>query len=313
VQCLAPEAIPLPTASLQTPSTEALAWLNQPPTWAADLQTRPLSQVLSWEQISLLLSQPEFVTALYQYQQQLQQAGTAQPEPASATTERRAALLLQLGQTWQALQQNLQQNLQKAVASTQQALQQVQQNWLPLLDVSFTNLDLAPAGLRSWHDATITTPVAELERLLRKLRASGLTMTPNIRAGYQDVALADVNLRLYAATWPMPNAPEVKATPAEWGRLLIVSRLTNPPGQATHQSALEDLPGGLTLQVFNPAAGDVPGEDPVVEHQIAPDAPEPYLYVYFLAACAEDLAIRLSLADGTTLQVPPLALEVHAL
>jgi hypothetical protein len=301
LQCLHPNAIRLPAPAekqIAQPTIQLQTWLQQMPTWAPQLRSQPLWQILTWEQGALLFNQPELLTALYDYQAQFQ----TQAVPTNS-------LLNQLSQKWQRLTQAALKQWQTTTTATQSVLQQGL-DWLLLPD-----LELMPAGLRSWQDATVKTPVAELERLLRKLQANGLTTTPKLTAAYQDITLAAESLRLYAATWPIlstgansatPNAPPNPAAdraPAEWGRLLIVSR-------ASTQPLPRHLPGGLKLEVFNQSTET---NELVVSHQIAADAPEPYLYVYFLATWSEQITVQLSLADGTCLDVPPLVTGVDAL
>jgi len=78
------------------------------------------------------------------------------------------------------------------------------------------------------------SPLEELNSLMLQLERQGTRIAPEARGAYQDLALAETMLHLYAVTWAQCDPQQLP----EWKLLLV-------PGTPDGSS----LPDGTTLRV----------------------------------------------------------------
>jgi hypothetical protein len=189
--CLAPTAIALPTISInqQQALLQARQELLQILPHLRD-PDRPLYQVLSWEQASIVLTQPALLKWIYR---------------------------LQSGESYQSLVQHLQTTLQLL---TQSALN---------LAVWFQNQVDAIARQDDWVLLPFLTPamvgmrsIDDIEQICQQLQQQGIMIPLEARRGYRDLMFANHQLRLYVLTWRQKLQDSSEKSP-DWTFLAILS------------------------------------------------------------------------------------------
>ncbi|MDP8964736.1 MAG: DUF1822 family protein [Cyanobacteriota bacterium] len=185
---------------------------------------RQLWEVLTWEQGTAVLTNPELLNWVYQLQR---------GEITSASSQI-------------SLQQHLSDILQLL---TQPAVNVGRWLWNELdelaQEVSWVLLpSLAPA-------AAMRSPVEEFEAIVTQLRQAGVEIPTQARGAYRDLQLAGMPLRLYAVTWPV-----LSESIPEWTLLLVLGATPGtslPPGLRLRVS---DQTGVLVEQVLDTQASD---------------------------------------------------------
>ncbi|NEQ98688.1 MAG: DUF1822 family protein [Cyanothece sp. SIO2G6] len=127
------------------------------------------------------------------------------------------------------------------------------------------------------------SPTQELEAILQDVAPQGLTVPPNARAAFTEVAIASVLLHLYALTWSVPetNTPE-------WSLLVF---LGPAPGST--------LPSGLQLRIRDAAAV-------LVNEQFDASTDITYLYGQVLGGWDEPFTVEIIPPQATEpLTLPP--------
>ncbi len=187
LNCLEPVAIPLPAIptnrveNLELIKEELIKRLPQ-------LQTKELWEVLTWEQATAVLINPELIDWIYNLQ--------TQEETLSTTS----------------LQKHLSDIFQLI---TQPAINVGRWLWdeLDILAEQTWNLlpNIAPQPV-------MRTPVEEFTVISSQLQQKGLEIPVQARGAFQNLSLAGVPLRLYAVTWHLLSESE----PNSWSLLLIL-------------------------------------------------------------------------------------------
>lgn len=151
-------------------------------------------------------------------------------------------------------------------------------------ELSWTVLTpLEPAGAMRGEDTGMRSPDTAFTTILTSLERSGRAVPRNIQGMYRDWTFANYPLRLYVATAPV-NAQD---KPPEWSLLTILTM----QNQA-------NLPSGIRVQVSV-------GQTLVGEQVLSDSTPANYLYLTAIGTLEEQLTITISLADGTSLTLPP--------
>jgi hypothetical protein len=207
-RCLEPTDIPLPIIPNRTQGLTAVkAELQQ---ILPNLQSMmPLSQQLTWEQATMVLTQPELLQWVYQIQTM------ETPNPSILSQLRH-----HLSDVFQLL-------TQPSLNVGNWLSQQWDQMATELSWVLMPNLSLSPATAMRSGGENLTT-------LLQELQQAGVEIPTQVGGAYQDLQVDNTPLRLYTLTWSL-DAPE---TAPEWMLLLI---LGTPNG--------ENLPSGVKLRV----------------------------------------------------------------
>jgi hypothetical protein len=124
------------------------------------------------------------------------------------------------------------------------------------------------------------SPVEEFNTLFTGLIQQGTINPPmGTRGAYQNFELAGVPLRLYAATWAIPNT-------ADWTLLLILGAQAN-----------QLLPIGTRLQVRD--------ESQVLEEPVLGDRSQDYLFAQVIGTGAECFWVTVTFSNGASLTLPP--------
>ena len=225
LRCLEPMAMSLPssqsdrTMQLSQIRSELEGLLPQ-----LESPERQLWEVLTWEQGTAVLTNPELLNWVYQLQR---------GEITSASSQI-------------SLQQHLSDILQLL---TQPAVNVGRWLWNELdelaQEVSWVLLpSLAPA-------AAMRSPVEEFEAIVTQLGQAGVEIPTQARGAYRDLQLAGMPLRLYAVTWPV-----LSESIPEWTLLLVLGATPGtslPPGLRLRVS---DQTGVLVEQVLDTQASD---------------------------------------------------------
>lgn len=185
---------------------------------------RQLWEVLTWEQGTVVLTNPELLNWVYQLQR---------GEITSASSQI-------------SLRQHLSDILQLL---TQPAVNVGRWLWNELdefaQELSWVLLpSLAPT-------AAMRSPVEEFEAIVTQLGQTGVEVPPQARGAYRDLQLAGMPLRLYAVTWPV-----LSESIPEWTLLLVLGATPGtslPPGLRLRVS---DQTGILVEQVLDAQASD---------------------------------------------------------
>jgi Protein of unknown function (DUF1822) len=127
----------------------------------------------------------------------------------------------------------------------------------------------------------------EFSNLLTELTRQSIPLSTEMRIRCQDLQLGDRVLQIYVAVAAI--APEWAMTPTEWSLLLI---LRSPAG--------EPLPEGLQFQVRDL-------QETLVQQTVQAQQTLDYLYANLIAACDEQFIVTVTLADQTSLTLPPIA------
>ncbi|MGE5655742.1 MAG: DUF1822 family protein [Actinomycetota bacterium] len=212
LRCLEPQAMLLPAApnrsiNLSTMQTELATLLPQ-------LQSKPIWQVLTWEQGEIVLTTPELVNWLYQFQRQ------ETPEANQKSSRYLSDLLALLTQPAIDVGRWLRDELDELAQ-----------------DLSWVLLPtLAPAAWRR-------SPANGWEDMLRELQQRGVEIPLSARGAYRDLQGAGVSLRLYAFTWSV-----LEASSAEWKLLLVLGTPSQTPLPTGVRLRVSDRAGILTEQ-----------------------------------------------------------------
>lgn len=126
----------------------------------------------------------------------------------------------------------------------------------------------------------VRSPVEEFNTLFTGLIQQGTINPPmGTRGAYQNFELSGVPLRLYAATWAIPNT-------ADWTLLLILGAQVN-----------QALPVGTRLQVRD--------ESQVLEEPVLADQSQDYLFAQVIGTGAECFWVTVTFSNGASLTLPP--------
>jgi hypothetical protein len=139
-------------------------------------------------------------------------------------------------------------------------------------------------ALRSGRSAISSSPAETIEAILEELRQTGMEIPAQVRAAYQDLQLAGTALRLSAAVWPI----QALDSPPEWSLLVLLG----VPSETR-------LPQNLKLQISD--------QSTVLVERVVTVDDEAYLYACVIGTADEQFSITLSLANGASLTLPPLA------
>ncbi|MEB3215856.1 MAG: DUF1822 family protein [Nostocales cyanobacterium 94392] len=250
LRCLEPVAIPLPAiptnrvGNLELAKNELIKILPQ-------LKTKELWEVLTWEQATVLLTNSELINWLYK----LQQTETLQET---------------------SLQQHLS-DIFKLI--TQPAINVGRWLWDELDTLAEQSWNLLP---NITPQPVMRSPVEEFTVISSQLQQQGLEIPVQARGAYQDLSLAGVPLRLYAATWYLLSESE----PNSWTLLLILGT-----------PALESLPYNLKLRV-----SDQTGI--LVEQKVNSELGNTYLFTRVVGNFDEKFLVSVSLGDGVEVTLP---------
>lgn len=128
-------------------------------------------------------------------------------------------------------------------------------------------------------------PTEELQGIIQQLTNTGIEIPTTARGAYQELIIADSAVRLYALTWPFLS-PE---NTTEWTLVLVIGP---QPGR--------NLPPGIRLRVSDQSGI-------LVQRRHNPNSLDPYLYVVIAGRWDEKFLATITLANGTTLTLPPFA------
>jgi hypothetical protein len=143
------------------------------------------------------------------------------------------------------------------------------------------------SGLRSSGATLKRSPLSELETILTAIERTGMRLSSNARAAYQDFNLGEYPLRLYAVI-----GSEVSTDGAiAWSLLAILGKATD-----------RDLPVDLILRI-----SDITGV--LVERQL--EAQGAYLFAEVEGSPDERFLVTAALADGPTRSLPPFAFQAE--
>lgn len=190
LRCLEPSAIELPAI----PSDRAATWIAQQAELSArfpQLQTRELPwwQIFTWEQATVLLTQPQAIESLAQLQ-----SGTLS--------------LMALGDRLAEIGQRL------ALPAIDAA------RWLrDELDRCAQEVGLMLLPTLTPATSALRCTTEELDTILVQLERMGMSIEPQARGVYQNLRLADIPMRLYVVTWEILTDLDAP----EWSLLLILS------------------------------------------------------------------------------------------
>ncbi len=129
------------------------------------------------------------------------------------------------------------------------------------------------------------SPTEALLDILLSLARSGLEFPPNTNTLYQDLQLADLPLRVYSLTAPLPETDE-------WSLCVILSRSDGLPLATGTQVQISDglaIVAARTLELRDRAN---------------------FLYAQVAGNLDEQLLVSVVLADGVALQLPPFTFHV---
>lgn len=141
---------------------------------------------------------------------------------------------------------------------------------------------LAPAtAMRS-----MSTPVEQLEDILRQLQPTGVTIPPTARGAYTNLQTMGLPFRLYALTWTL-----VEPHPPEWTLFLF---LGPAPG--------EQLPPGTRLIVRDATSV-------LAEQTLRQGNEGGFLYAQAIGTWNEAFTATVELPNGNTLNWPPFVFQ----
>jgi hypothetical protein len=221
LHCLKPEAINLPAipqhraqnlAIMQTKLTALLPQLKSP--------ERELWEVLTWEQATTVLTNPDLLSWIYNCQTQAQ----------DSTFKTNLKDLFQLC-TQPALNVGL---------WLWDELDELAQEFSWKLLPSFT-----PA-------VTMRSPIEEFQAIIHQLQHQGLEIPSQARGAYQDLLLAGISLRLYAVTWHLLSEHDSHL----WTLLLILGTTAQDTLPNHLKLRVSDQSSVLLEQGINKERGD---------------------------------------------------------
>ncbi len=283
LRALEPTAIPLPAissnrreklAAMEGELVKLLPLLRSPET--------ELWQVLSWEQVTAVLTNFELVDWIYNLQIQTQNNQTQNNQTQNHQTQNYQT------QNHQIYNLELNTSLRDLIKLlVQPAINVGRWLWDELDEVG---QELSWTLLPSFASATaFRSPLEEFEAIKLQLEANGVEISSVARSGYHDFVLAGIPLRLYAVTWNSSTENE----PNSWSLLLILGA-----------PVPDTLPENLKLQV-----SDQTGI--LVEQRVNPEQVDSYLYTCVAGNWNEKFIVTASLADGVEVTLPPFAFDIN--
>jgi hypothetical protein len=169
----------LSVAQLQARLTTHHAQLQDP--------TCVLNQVLTWEEVATLLSEPDLARRIYEIQNpkskivRLRHSASAQSSRAHAEVQNSPPVPINVGLWFRDRLDSIAQEL-------------------------------------AWVLMPVFTPVPALRSIGADLQDLGIQIPANARGAYRNMQLADILLRLYAITWLLPTDAEIP----EWSLLVVL-------------------------------------------------------------------------------------------
>ncbi|MBF2015300.1 MAG: DUF1822 family protein [Rivularia sp. T60_A2020_040] len=251
LRCLEPSAIPLPIIptnrahELELIQQELIRKLPQ-------LKVKELWEVLTWEQATAVLTTPELIDWVYNLQTQIE-------------TLKETSLQQHLSDIFQLI--------------TQPAINVGRWLWDELDDLAEQTWNLLP---NIAPQPVMRSPVEEFTVISSQLQQQGLEIPVQARGAYQDLSLAGVPLRLYAATWYLLSESE----PNSWTLLLILGT-----------PALASLPYNLKLRVSDQSGI-------LVEQEVNLELGNTYLFTRVVGNFDEKFLVSVSLGDGVEVTLP---------
>jgi hypothetical protein len=276
LRCLEPSAICLPAiltnravvlSTVQNQLVELLPQLQSP--------ERELSDVLTWEQATAVLTNAELLNWIYTLQKQYLEA------PNNPSVH---------GNTSQNLDKSLDVSLRDLIKLiTQPALNAGRWLWDELDELaqglSWVLLPSFSAGLEM---RPMRSPEEEFEVIATQLRERGLEIPIQARGAYQDLLLAGIPLRIYAVTWHLVS----ESQQPEWSLLLILGA-----------PALSSLPSNIKLRV-----SDQTGI--LEERGLDVRTSDTYIFTRVVGNWDEKFLVSVSLMDGVETTLPPFAFDL---
>ncbi|GAB4383129.1 MAG: hypothetical protein Kow00121_44540 [Elainellaceae cyanobacterium] len=238
LRCLEPGAIVLPHTSSSPLASAVVERRLDELTSQLQTPTIPLSQLLNWEEIATILHHPFLADRLHQIQQPPAQSASVVSDSLQVLTQQAINAGVWLRDQLDAAAQEL--------------------SWVLL-----PTLTPAMGGLRS--------AAAELSTIARSLEQVGLVIPAHARIAYRDLLGDRTDLRLYAATWELPDSSQ-----PEWALLLVLGS----------QSA-NSLPIGTWWQVSDLS-------QPLVEQVVTEMQLEPYLYTQVEGSWEEQFQVTIA-------------------
>ncbi|MEM9927193.1 MAG: DUF1822 family protein [Cyanobacteria bacterium P01_D01_bin.50] len=255
LRCLEPSAIPLPAIPTNRAQTLELA-KNELIEILPQIKTKEIWEILSWNSAIAVLTCRELIDWIYNLQ------------------------TLEISTT--SLQQHLS-DIFKLI--TQPAINVGRWLWNELDDLAQGTWNLLP---NIAPQPVMRSPVEEFTVISSQLQQKGLEIPVQARGAYQNLSLAGVPLRLYAATWHLLSESE----PNSWTLLLILGT-----------PALENLPHNLKLRV-----SDQTGI--LVEQEVNPELGNTYLFTRVVGNFDEKFLVTISLGDGVEMTLPSFAFDM---
>ena len=282
LRCLEPSAISKRSASQVALPTTATATINiqrELESLLPQLQSREtaLHEVLTWEQATPILSNPNLLAWLYELK-------TTQPSARDALTSLSDLRSRSLRDRASATISEVTQRVINVKSWLSDELDELAQNlaWMLLPAPAF-----APSAFRDLQVINRESPVAEFEAIVAQLRNSGEDIPDDARGAYQDFELITHGLRLFAVTWAIEETEGV----LEWNLLLIL-------GAQPHNY----LPQGLRLELRE--------GDTVLDEKVVPeDTEDSYIYTRVIGELEEQFTISIVLVNGESITFPDFAFD----
>ncbi|MDJ0899517.1 MAG: DUF1822 family protein [Xenococcus sp. MO_188.B8] len=266
LRCLEPSALALPTTATATINIQ-----RELESLLPQLQSREtaLHEVLTWEQATPILSNPNLLAWLYELK-------TTQPSARDALTSLRDRASATISEVTQRVI-----NVKSWLSDE---LDELAQNlaWMLLPAPAF-----APSAFRDLQVINRESPVAEFEAIVAQLRNSGEDIPDDARGAYQDFELITHGLRLFAVTWAIEETEGV----LEWNLLLILGAQPN-----------NYLPQGLRLELRE-------GNTVLDEKVVPEDTEDSYIYTRVIGELEEQFTISIVLANGESITFPDFAFD----
>ncbi len=266
LRCLEPNAIALPTTA--TAATNIQSELESLLPQLQSTETA-LHEILTWEQIIPILSNPNLLAWLYELQ-------TTQPSTRDALTslrDRASATISEVNQ-----------RVINVKSWLSDELDELAQNlaWMLLPAPAF-----APSAFRDLQVINRESPVEEFEAIVTQLRNSGEDIPVDARGACQDFELITHGLRLFAITWAIE---ETEGVP-EWNLMLILGAQPN-----------NYLPQGLRLELRE-------GDTVLDEKVVPEDTDDSYIYTRVIGELNEQFTVRIILTNGESITFPNFAFQ----
>ena len=144
------------------------------------------------------------------------------------------------------------------------------------------NLSLAVRNTLTNLSGNLNQPTEEFASILTALVRGGMLLPENSKTAYQDLQLGDRTLRLYATAASLANQ--------EWSLLLILRSQNNQSMQ------------GISMQ-------ETDGINVIINQTSNESMNADFLYGTAIGSYGEQFLLTLTLADGTSLTLPPFAFQ----